>query len=123
MARPVGGIIRISANGERFDAKGEFTYNLGTPKREAVIGEDGVHGYMEKPQVAFLEGAITDRGTLDYKALTNLRDATVVCELANGRAIAYRDAWFAGEGSAKTREGEVSVRFEAIDAELLTQQG
>jgi hypothetical protein len=59
------GLLQLKVNGEIQDAKGEFTYDLGQPKRTAIIGADGVHGYMEEPQVAFIEGKITDRGTLD----------------------------------------------------------
>ena len=42
--------------------RGTFTYHLGIPKREAVIGPDRVHGYKEMPQVAYIEGAITESG-------------------------------------------------------------
>ena len=41
--RRVGGILEVKIDGTLFSAKGEFTYNLGTPKREAVVGADSVH--------------------------------------------------------------------------------
>jgi hypothetical protein len=111
-----GGIIFFSVNGQTQLAKGNFTYNLGEPKRDSIVGPDVVHGYKEMPQVPFIEGAITDRGDLDLKAFVNTSNATVAIELANGKMFALRDAWFASEGSGTTEEGEIAVRFEGLSA-------
>lgn len=116
-SRRIGGIIEIKANGEIYDAKGNFTYNLGKNKREAVVGMDRTHGYKEEPQVAMIEGAITDRNDLDVATLLELCDATITLTLANGKVVVLRDAWFAGEGNITTEEGEIEARFEGIDAE------
>jgi hypothetical protein len=115
-----GGIIQFQVNGVLQDAKGNFTYNLGRPKREAIIGADGVHGYKETPQVAFVEGEITDRGALDLDGLTRVDGATVTLELANGKVISLRDAYFAAEGTGNTDEGNIGVRFEGSSAEEIT---
>lgn len=117
MSQRRGGIIQLQLNGELQDAKGSFTYNLGRPIREAIIGADGTHGYKETPQVSFVEGEITDRGTLDLEKLVTLSGATVTLELANGKIIVLRDAWFAGEGTGNTDEGNVAVRFEGRSGE------
>jgi hypothetical protein len=122
MTTAVGGIITVRANGAPIRAKGSFTYNLGRPMREAVVGADGVHGYRETPQVAFIEGTTTDKGDLDLSALVGLTDATVMLELANRKTVVLAGAWFAGEGSATTEEGEVAVRFEGVSAEELRAQ-
>lgn len=111
------GTIQVQINGEVQDAKGGFTYNLGRPKREAIIGSDVVHGYKEIPQVAFIEGVITDRGNLDLSALVTITGATVTIALANGKTVMLNQAWFAGEGTGSTEEGEIQVRFEGADAE------
>src|SRR5574340_429631 len=117
MSQRRGGVISLQVNGELYEAKGDFTYNLGRPMREAIIGADAVHGFKETPQVAFVEGEITDRGTLDLDKLVTLEDATVTLQLANGKVIVLRDAWFAGEGTGNTGEGNIGVRFEGKDAE------
>ena len=109
----VGGIIEIKLDGRILDAKGDFTYNLGLPKREAVMGSDGVHGYKETPQVAFIEGIITDRDDLDLKDLLASKEVTVTLTLANGKTIVLRDAWYANEGTGNTAEGEIPFRFES----------
>lgn len=122
MTQAVGGIITVRANGAQLRAKGSWSYNLGRPMREAIVGADGVHGYKETPRAAFVEGATTDRGDLDLSALQGLRDATVTLDLANGKTVVLSQAWFAGEGTATTEEGEVQVRFEGVQAEELAAQ-
>lgn len=117
MAQRKGGIIQLQVGGVLHDAKGSFTYNLGRAKREAIVGADGVHGFKETPQPAFVEGEITDRGTLDLAALVLAQDVTVTLTLANGKIIVLRDAWFAGDGTGNTDEGNVPVRFEAKSGE------
>lgn len=120
MSQRRGGIITVQVNGEVYQAKGNWTYNLGRPVREAIVGADTVHGFKETPQVAFIEGEITDSGTLDLAALATLENATVTLDLANGKYVALRDAWFAGEGTGNTEEANVAVRFEGISAEEIT---
>lgn len=117
MSERKGGIIFVKVNGEIQDAKGNFTYNLGKPKREAIVGSDAVHGFKETPQVSFIEGEITDRSTLDLEALVTTEDATVTLELANGKVISLRNAWYAGEGTGNTDEGNIAVRFEGKSGE------
>lgn len=112
-----GGIIQVKIDGAIYDAKGSFSYNLGAPKREAVIGSDGTHGFKEAPQVPFIEGEITDRRDLDLDKLVTLEGATVTLELANGKVISLTDAWYAGEGTGETEEGNIGVRLEGMNAE------
>ena len=117
MAGRVGGIIGLNIGGEVYQAKGDFSYNLGRPKREAVLGVDGLHGYKEIPQVAYIEGEITDRRDLDLNALVTLTGATVTLELANSKVISLGGAYFASEGTGNTGEGSITVRFEGSSAE------
>jgi hypothetical protein len=114
------GIIQLQISGEIADCKGSFSYNLGRPKRETMVGSDTVHGFKEVPQVAFIEGAITDRGTLDLAALVTGKDQTVTLTLANGKVIVLRDAWFSGEGTASSEEAEIAVRWEGTNAEEIS---
>jgi hypothetical protein len=112
-----GGIIYLKVGGEIQDAKGNFTYNLGRPKRDAIVGHDSVHGYKELPQIAFIEGEITDRSTLDLESMVTKEDVTVTLELANGKVFVLRDAWFAGEGTGNSEEGNIAVRWEGKSGE------
>jgi hypothetical protein len=112
-----GGTIQVQVNGVLQEAKGNFTYGLGTPKRESIVGADGVHGYKETPQPAFVEGDLTDRASLDLRALLTTDGATVTLALANGKVIVLRDAYQVGEGVGNTDEGNFTVRFEAKSGE------
>lgn len=111
------GLISVNVNGEVQSAKGDFTYGLGKPKREAIIGADGVHGYKETPQVAFIEGKLTDRGSLDFGALCELTDATTTVELVNGKTVVLRNGWYAADGTANTGESELDFRMEGLGAD------
>lgn len=117
MAARIAGQIFLSVNGEIQSPKGNFTWNLGRNKRTAVIGSSRVEGYMDEIQTPFIEGEIVDRGNLDLNALLTLEDATVTLELANGKTIVLRDAWYASEGTGNTEEGNIGVRFEGLSAE------
>lgn len=111
------GLIQVKANGEIYDAKGEFTYNLGGVKREPIIGADGVHGYKEVPQVAYIEGEFTDSGDLSLETLINITDATVTINLNNRKTISLSEAWYAADGDVGTDEANIQVRFEAVRGE------
>lgn len=115
------GLIQLQTNGEMQDAKGSFEYNLGGPKRDAIVGADGIHGFKETVQVPFISGKITDRGTLDVKKLVSLEDATITLSLNGGnKVIVLSEAWFAGEGTVSTEEAEIDVRWEGTSAEEIT---
>jgi hypothetical protein len=116
----IGGIIRLTIDGTQQRAKGNFTYNLGANKREAVIGADGVHGYKETPQAPFIEGAISDSSSLDVASLLDLTDSTVILEVANGKSIVLRDAYYTGDGEVSAEEGEIKVKFEGVSAEEIS---
>lgn len=118
MSQRKGGIIQVQVNGVMYEAKGDWSYNLGRPMREAIVGADAVHGFKETPQVGFIEGAVTDSGGLDLNALTTIEDATVTLVVANGKTIVLRSAWYAGEGTVTTGEGEIGVRFEGAAEEI-----
>lgn len=113
------GIIFLKVDGALYEAKGNFTYNLGKPKREGIVGADSVHGYKETIQIPFIEGEITDSNQLSLEKLVTLDGVTVTLELNNGKSILLRDAWYAGEGTGETEEANIGVRFEAKGGEEL----
>jgi hypothetical protein len=107
------GIISFSLDGVRYDAKGSFSVGPGYPKRDAIVGSDGIHGFKETPQVPYIEGVITDAGDLDTEKLRQITSATVTVGLNNGKTWLLQNAWYASEGVMTTEEGEVPVRFES----------
>lgn len=111
-SRAFGGIIELQVNGVQFLCKGNFTANLGLPKREDVVGSSPESsGYKETNQLASIEGEITDQPDFSIASLVQLRNQTVVMKMFNGKAIVLDDAWFSGEGTVQTEEGNISVKF------------
>ena len=117
MSHLIAGLLELKVNGEIQNAKGNFTYNLGKLKREAIIGADRVHGYKGMPQVPFIEGEITDRSDLNVESLLNIDGATITLSLANGKVINLKEAWYAADGDIGTEEANIQVRFEGMSAE------
>lgn len=112
------GLLELSVGGTRYDMMGEWKYNLGIPKRKSLVGPDGVHGYQEEPQPAFIEGKILDKGSLDLAAVMTLEGVTAVLKLASGpdgpaKAICLTDAWQSAEGDVSANNAEIDVRFES----------
>ena len=112
----VGGILYLRRDGKLLKAKGEFTYNLGVSKREAVVNHQNVD-YKENPQEAYIEGAITDAGDLDVKDVLSISGETVTLETASGKTIVIRDAFYSGDGNITTDEGEIEFRVSGTQAE------
>lgn len=115
------GPITFQTNGEIQECRGKFTYNLGKPKKEPIVGSDGkVHGWKVIPQVAFIEGTITDRGNLDVAALLTMTDTTATLGLPNGKCVVLHDACQVGEGTADSEEAEIPIRYEGRSAEEIS---
>lgn len=112
MAQNRFGLRALKVDGNVYNVKGNVSYNVGNPIREAVVGADRVHGFTEKPQVPFVEGEISDTPDLKLADLTGKIDSTVTVELLNGKVIVLRNAWFAGEGNGNSEEGNIAFRFE-----------
>ena len=111
------GVLYFKVDGQQYDARGSFTYSLGSPKREAIVGPSGVYGYKEMPQAPYIEGEVTDARGLDVAALQGMTESTVTLEIANGKTVVLRDAWYAADGTVGTEDANVQVRFEGLGAE------
>ena len=116
----IGGTLNVRVDGSTISAKGDWTFNTGQPKRDSVVGIDGRHGYSEKPQMVFVEGMTSDLPGVDLEALKNVTDAQLELNLVNGKTVVFRGAFYAAEGDHTIAEGEVQIRFEALDAEVIT---
>jgi hypothetical protein len=111
------GTVFFKIDGQVYETIASINYNIGKPKREALVGHDTVHGYKELPQVPFCELEIRDSSTLDLDVLLTAKDATITIELANEKTIVFRNAWYAGEGTIGSEEANIQCRFEALAAE------
>lgn len=113
MSNRKAGLIELKVGGTQREAMGNFTYNPGRPKREAIVGADGVHGFKETAQPAFIEGEITDDVAFSIADLADFEEGPVSLKLGNGKVFRLHKAWFAGEGTGNSEDGKIAVRFEA----------
>lgn len=106
-----GGLLAVKVDGVTYSAVGNFTYNIGAPVRAALIGATQVDGYSETPQSAFIAGEFRDGEDVDTEKLVKITDATITLELANGKTLVLANAWYEGEGTGNSQEGNFAVRF------------
>ena len=113
MANRIAGRVYFKVNGVQKMVKAGVTYGLGNWSRESVSGADGIHGFKETPQAAFIEGEITDNTTENVKNFLETTEATVTLELINGKTIVLRNAYQVNEGNINTDESNIAFRFES----------
>ena len=113
------GIIHIKFDDEAIQAKGNWTVNLGFPKREALLSSSGeVIGYkqvLETPPTIKGDFYI-DPGTPINK-LFEIDNATITLELA-GQTFVLRSGWLS-EGEITTEEGVMAVTFQGKGMEIV----
>jgi hypothetical protein len=117
MAQRVGGVLKISYDGNQIPAKGSFVISPSSVEREGVAGQDYVHGFVEKPRVPFIKGQITTRAEVSLEDLLAITDATVTADLANGKSYVLTEAWTKGAFEIDTDEGHFDVEFQGLTCE------
>jgi hypothetical protein len=111
-ANRIGGTAYLKVDGEQFALRGDLTISIDSTEREGVVGMDGVHGYLERPRVPFIEGTFSDIGGLSLARLQAHRDVTVTAEVLSGKTYLLRNAWTSTARELNAVEGSVSVRWE-----------
>jgi Phage tail tube protein len=115
----VAGVAYIRVDGAQYALRGNLTVSIDGSEREGIPGQDGVHGYIERPRVPFIEGDLSDIGGLSLEALRRMSNVTVQAELANGKKYLLRNAWTAPAIEMATAEGQATVRWEGMRGEEL----
>jgi hypothetical protein len=109
------GIASLSIDGEAVDVVGDANYDATTLDREALLGQDGLHGYGEKPKTGFIGATIRDNGAMSVAAIKAKTNSSLVLITANGKTV-YGNQMFCTECSeVKTQEGSLSIKFESDD--------
>ena len=114
----IGGKIEVSGNGYGYHTTGNFTLNLGKPKREGLTGPDQkVHGYKEVSQIPSIKGMIRKTRSMNIsKDILDMTDATITVKGADGTRYLYESAYYSGEGTIELENGEVPFECEARSA-------
>jgi len=118
MSDLIAGRLEITVNGKILNAIGNFTLNLGRPKREMQAGPDRVHGHSEMPQPPSISGEIRDGSALNAtNDILDMNDATVVATVANGKKYMFERAVYTGDGNIETEEGKIQFEVGAMSAQ------
>ncbi len=119
MADPnrISGTMYADVDGTQLEVVGDWTYNIHKVKRETLLGKDKIHGYKEVPKENFIEGEARDSSSLDLAALFAVTNSTIRLQLANGKDIVLRNAWYAGDGDVGAEEANIQIRYEGMSGE------
>lgn len=116
-SKRLAGVAYLSVDGQSYMLSGDLAYSPSKVTRETLTGQDGVHGYSEKPHAGYISGTFRDAGSLtvaDFNAMTNV---TVTAELANGKTIIGRGMWTVDAQEVKTAEATFDVKWEGMSVE------
>ena len=104
----VAGTLFFKVDGTQYKAKGNFEYDLGAPKREAITGPDGVHGYKEMPKAPYVTGAITNDGVPDVDRNGDGFDDLIIGASGTDAGLNNRGAAHVVFGSANPQDVDAS---------------
>ena len=113
----LAGIAYLSVDGQSYMLSGDLAYNPSTVTRETATGQDGVHGYIEKPHAGYISGTLRDAGGLTVASFNAMTNVTVTAELANGKTVVGRNMWTVDAQEVKTAEGTFDVKWEGLSVE------
>jgi hypothetical protein len=119
MAGRITGRVEVLVNGDSLLNKaGAVASGVGLSGQqafelEAIVGDSGIHGFVEKPIIAMLEVTVTDRDDISLNDLAKIREnGTVIFRAAQGGKV------YTMEGATCTRnfsitagEGETPIKF------------
>lgn len=119
MAKKVTGLVEILVNGNLILNKANATASgiglsgIDAFERKSVMGDGGIHGFVDEPQEARCEVTITDREDQMLNDLADINgDGTVIFRSkAGGKVYTMDDATCAGNFTLTAGEGEVSIVF------------
>ncbi len=108
----IAGIAQVSVNGKTYQLEGTAKYNPSKVKREAMIGQDGFHGWKETPVTGTIALTVRDAGDLSVADFNAMRNATVVLQLANGKIVTGRNMGTTDVQEVDTENAKFDVKFE-----------
>jgi hypothetical protein len=108
----IAGVAQITVDGATHQLEGSLKYSPSTVKREAMIGQDGFHGWKETPVTGSISMSIRDAGNLTVASFNSMRNATVVATLANGKIITGRNMGTTDVQEVDTEDAKFDVKFE-----------
>jgi hypothetical protein len=115
----VAGVVYFRVDGVQYWLRGECQIELAMLEREMVTGQDGIHGYIERPVPSKVTCKLTDRPDLSITFLLSLCNVTVTVELLNRKVYLLRNAVCIKAGPFDTTDGSLEVEFDGTGEEIL----
>ena len=120
MANRITGRVEILVNGEMLlnkagaTARGLGLSGKGNYELEAIVGDSGLHGYVERPVMAECEVTITDRSDQLLNDLAEIREnGTIIFRSAGGGKIYVMDgATCMRNFELVSGDGEVVIKYQ-----------
>jgi Phage tail tube protein len=81
--------------------------------RESAKGQDGIHGYIEKPEVGRIKGKIRDFGGNSVTGIGLMSNVSVVVSLTNGKSAIGTGMWLTELGEVSGEDGSLDFTFES----------
>ena len=91
----------------------EGSWRVSTPTRESQLGQDGVHGYIEKPATGQIKVTLRDYGTNKVVNIGNITNSNVVLSLGNGKTIVGSNMWLTEQPMVSLEDGKFEATFES----------
>jgi hypothetical protein len=108
----LGGTLFLMINGVQYPARGSWEYTPTLSQRAGIAGQDGVHGYIERPIVPAMKGEVSDFGGISIQALQQSQVSVATLSLANGKVVIGYDGWVKGLVTSTTEDGKYSLELE-----------
>ncbi len=108
----IAGVAQITVDGATYQLEGGLKYSPSSVKREAMVGQDGFHGWKETPVTGSISMSIRDAGNMSVATFNSIRNATVVASLANGKIVTGRNMGTTDVQEVDTEDAKFEVKFE-----------
>ena len=113
VANRLAGTATLTIDGVSFMIT-KTQYMCGKVTREALKGQDGIHGYSEMPQVPYIKGTFRDARFVSLTQINAITNSTAILVLANGKTIIGTNVFTSEAQEVDTVEGTFDVTFNAM---------
>jgi hypothetical protein len=86
--------------------------------RETMTGEDGVHGYSEKPQPGMIKFQCRDMAGIGISGFQDMSDVTVELRLNNGKIVTGTGMWNVTAIEVNSADATFDLEFHGDNVEV-----
>ena len=116
MSDTVAGTIHFKVNGTPYAAFGNWTIDLGLPKKSSLMAGNGKRaGKKEEHRPASLKGEMYKIMGVSVGDIAAIDNATITLVVGDGSRFVFNGANSSGETTYETEDGKISCEFEADD--------